>query len=123
MRRIPMILSVSYLTLWLLTGTAGAQEIGPPPTDIEIDLDKPFTQVYAGNKVVITMRAKAPNGISKCWMRIVMRNGTSMLEGLELTATDTPNEVRGAFVVPAVQHGTDKQLPKGHYDIGLTRSP
>ena len=89
MRKAKAIQIASLLMLCVPAWPLAAQEIGPPPTDIEIDLDKPFSKVYAGNKVVITMRAKAPNGISKCWMRIVMRNGTSMLEGLELTSTGT----------------------------------
>ena len=115
MRQVLTNLVVSWLMVCVLAGTVTAEVIGPPPTNIKVDLETPFSQVYAGNKVVVTMQAEAPNGISKGYMRIVMQNGPSMLEGLELTATDKPGQVRGEFTVPAVQSGSDKPLPKGSY--------
>ena len=115
MRQVLTSLVVSWPVFCVLTVPVAAEVIKPPPTVKEVDLDRPFNQVYAGNKVVVTMQAEAPNGISKGYMRIVTQNGISMLEGLELTATDKPGQVRGEFTVPAVQSGSDKPLPKGSY--------
>ena len=94
--------------------SAAAEVISPAPTVKKVEIEKPFKHVYPGNRIVMTMQAEAPNGVSKAYVYLMTRKGVIMGD-FALTPTDEPGQFRGEFLVPSVRPGTDEPLPKDGY--------
>ena len=115
----PTSLLIASMAAMVTCHAAAASEIKPPPTVRKVHLEKPFSKVYTGNTVIMTMEAEAPNGISQGSIYIVAP-GKGVMGYLTLAATDKPGQLRGAFTVPAVQYDSDTPLLEGNYTIQLT---